>query len=195
MAFIITYLPVILAAGAAMVLFVFRNWRWNILAISLQYVAVFWLVLTVWPAGLAAVKLVSGWMAVAVLGSSIPEIDLSTSQLSTDLPEIRFRVILGLILWLIVFAITPAAGTFLPVAAPLLIGGIILIGFGLITVGMASEPMRIIFGLLSVFSGFEIIYAALESSVMVAGFLSMITLGIALVGAYLMNQTLDSNKS
>lgn len=195
MSFLISYLPVILAAGAAMVLFVFRNWRWNILAISLQYVAVFWLVLTVWPVGLAAVKLVSGWMAVAVLGSSIPEVDSSINRLSTYLPEIRFRIILGFILWLIVFAITPSAQTFLPVAAPLLLGGILLVSFGLIIVGMASEPMRIIFGLLSIFSGFEIVYAALESSVMVAGFLSMITLGIALVGAYLMNQNLEVNQT
>ncbi len=70
-----------------------------------------------------------------------------------------------------------------------------MVGFGLLIVGMASEPMRIIFGLLSIFSGFEIIYAALESSVMVAGFLSMTTLGIALVGAYLMNQSLEVDQT
>jgi hypothetical protein len=193
--FLISYLPVILAAGAAIVLFVYRNWRWNILAISLQYVAVFWLVLTVWPAGLAAVKLVSGWMAVAVIGSSIPEVDQEFNRDSPGLPEIRFRVILGFILWLIVFAIAPAAQTSLPVATPLLLGGILLASFGLLTVAMDSEPIRIIFGLLSIFSGFEVVYAALESSVMVAGFLSMVTLGIALVGAYLLNQSLEIKKT
>ena len=40
-------------------------------------------------------------------------------------------------------------------------------------------------GLLTFLSGFEILYAALENSVLVAGLLAAINLGLALVGAYL----------
>ncbi len=178
-----------------MVLYAYKNWRWNILAISLQYVAVFWLVLSVWPTGLAAVKLVSGWMAVAVLGSSIPNIDSGITYNQMKKQEIGFRIIFGLIILLIISIVGPGMRSMLPVSVPLILGGSLIIGFGLLTVGMTSHPLRIIFGLLSIFSGFEVIYAALEQSVMVAGFLSLITLGIALVGAYLLNHNQDIENS
>lgn len=40
-------------------------------------------------------------------------------------------------------------------------------------------------GLLTTISGFELMYAAVENSVLVAGLLAVVTLGLALVGAYL----------
>ena len=178
-----------------MFLFVNRNWRWNILAISLQYVAVFWLVLTVWPTGLAAVKLVSGWMAGAVLGSSIPNIDSGFISDQMNKTEISFRIIFGLIILLVIIVIAPGMISLFPVSLPLILGGSLITGFGLLIVGMASHPIRIVFGLLSIFSGFEVVYAGLEKSVMVAGFLSLITLGIALVGAYLLNHNQEVENS
>ncbi len=43
-----------------------------------------------------------------------------------------------------------------------------------------------IIGLLTALSGFEILYAAVETSVMVAGLQAIVTLGLALIGAYLL---------
>ena len=40
-------------------------------------------------------------------------------------------------------------------------------------------------GLLSFLAGFEVVYAALELSVVVAGLLAVVNLGLALAGAYL----------
>ena len=62
----------------------------------------------------------------------------------------------------------------------------ILIGIGLLHLGMTTHPMRVILGLLTVLSGFEILYASLEKLVLVAGLQAVITLGLALVGAYLL---------
>jgi hypothetical protein len=42
-------------------------------------------------------------------------------------------------------------------------------------------------GLLTVLCGFEILYASIENSILVAALLSVINLGLALVGAYLIN--------
>ena len=47
-----------------------RNWREGVIALAIQYIGVFWLVSLSWPLGLAAVKLVVGWMSGAVLGAS-----------------------------------------------------------------------------------------------------------------------------
>jgi hypothetical protein len=41
-------------------------------------------------------------------------------------------------------------------------------------------------GLMTVLSGFEILYSTVESSVLVAALLAVINLGLALVGAYLL---------
>jgi hypothetical protein len=41
-------------------------------------------------------------------------------------------------------------------------------------------------GLLTVIAGFEVIYAAIETSVLVAGLLGVVNLGLALTGAYVL---------
>ncbi|PKO13595.1 MAG: hypothetical protein CVU39_18270 [Chloroflexi bacterium HGW-Chloroflexi-10] len=181
------YLPVLLAAIAAIALFSLKNGRWNILALSLQYVAVFWLVLGVWPVGLAAAKLVSGWMAGVILGGAIPE--ESVLQINQqDQKETRFRVVLGLMIVLVSFVIAPGIATTIPGPVDILIGGTVLIGIGLLQLGMTADPLRIIFGLLTVLSGFEVFYAAIENSLIVVGLLSMITLGIAFIGSFISNK-------
>jgi len=64
-------------------------------------------------------------------------------------------------------------------------GGIILIALGLLHLGLSSQAFRVVLGLLTVLSGFEILYAAVESSILIAGLLATVTLGLAAVGAYL----------
>ena len=66
------------------------------------------------------------------------------------------------------------------------LGGIILIGMGLLQIGFTNEPLFISIGLLTITSGFEIIYALIDSSVLVAGLLAIANLGIAMVGVYLL---------
>jgi hypothetical protein len=59
-------------------------------------------------------------------------------------------------------------------------------GLGMLHLGMTIQPFRVILGLLTVLSGFEALYAALESSILVAAMLATVNLGLALVGAYLL---------
>jgi hypothetical protein len=184
---IIDFAPVIFVSIASLLLLLQANWRWSIIALSLQYIAVFWMVLSVWPVGLAAVKLVTGWMAGAVLGASITGEEGLRISFKEIFQELRFRFVLGLLIILFVFLISPRINNLLPIPTPFLIGGGVLIGMGLLQIGLTNEPLRIVLGLLTFLSGFEVYYAFIERSVMVAGFLSIITLGIALMGAYLLN--------
>jgi len=57
---------------------------------------------------------------------------------------------------------------------------------GLLHLGVSNQIFRVTVGLMTVLSGFEIIYAAVESSVLVVALLAVINLGLALVGSYLM---------
>jgi len=171
-------LPVLLAGLSSLILFTNKNWRWNILALALQYVAVFWMVLQVWTLGMAVVKLIAGWMAGAILGSAVSDENM----------EQRFKIIISVIIWIIIFSVSQGIKLWLPIPDSIIIGGLILISIGILQVGISVRPIRIIFGLLTAFSGFEVLYAGVERSVLVAGFLVLITLGIALLGVLFIQQ-------
>jgi hypothetical protein len=68
------------------------------------------------------------------------------------------------------------------------IGALILIGLGLLQLGLTSHPIRVNIGLLTIISGFEIIYAVVAFSALVAGLLAGVTMGLALLGVYLIFQ-------
>jgi hypothetical protein len=64
--------------------------------------------------------------------------------------------------------------------------GMALIGFGLLKLGLNAHTFPTIISLLIALSGFEIIYAQVQSSALVAGLLAGLQLALALVGAYLL---------
>ncbi|MDO9085449.1 MAG: hypothetical protein Q7U53_04485 [Anaerolineaceae bacterium] len=179
-------LPVLLAGISSLILFTNKNWRWNILALAFQYVAVFWMVLQVWTLGLAVVKLIAGWMAGAILGSAVSDERINPEN--DNKLEQRFKIIISIIIWIIIFSVSQGIKLWLPIPDSIIIGGLILISIGILQVGMSVRPIRIIFGLLTAFSGFEVLYAGVEKSVLVAGFLVLITLGIALIGVLFIQQ-------
>ncbi len=183
---LIDILPVLLAGLSSLILFINKKWRWNILAMAAIYVSVFWMVLQVWPIGLAVVKLIAGWMAGAILGSSVKE----DSELLVEDKKVeqRFKLVIVLIIWIFSFSIMQSIKIRLPIPDPLIWGGVLLIIMGILQIGMSLRPIRIIFGLLTAFSGFEVLYAGVEQSVLVTGFLVIITLGIALVGVLFIQQ-------
>ncbi len=57
----------------------------------------------------------------------------------------------------------------------------------MLQLGFTSQSLNVALGLLTVLAGFEILYAAVEISALVAGLLAGVNLGIALIGAYLIN--------
>lgn len=72
------------------------------------------------------------------------------------------------------------------VGRPVLAGGLLLAGMGLIQLGVTADILKITFGLLTFMAGFEILYATVETSILLAGLLSIVNLGLALSGAYLL---------
>ena len=171
-----------------------RNWRMRVGALALQYVGVFWLVALSWSFGLASIKLVTGWMAGAILGvSRIGELPADRRRWPT---EWLFLALVILLVVLTTATVAPQVGGWIGNLQPSqAFGGLLLIGMGLIHLGMASRGLRVIVSLLTVLSGFEIIYAAFESSALVAGLLAVVDLGIALVGAYLLSSITEAEET
>lgn len=166
-----------------------RDWRLELGLLGLQYVGVFWLTNQHWPISMAAIKVVTGWMAIATLGITRLNLKDEKENNEQNWPQGSFfRLFVAGIIIVIVFTVAPRVEGIIPgIGLPVILGSLILMGVGMLHLGMTTQPLRVILGLLTVLSGFEALYAALESSVLVAAMLSVVNLGLALVGAYLLS--------
>jgi len=169
-------------------LLVSRDWRLELGLLGLQYLGVFWLTSLHWPISMAAIKLVTGWMAIATLGITRLNVKEAEEETKQPLPQGRlFRMFTAGIVTVIIITAAPSVEEIIPgIGLPVISGSLILMGLGMLHLGMTVQPFRVILGLLTVLSGFEALYAALESSILVAAMLSTVNLGLALVGAYLL---------
>ena len=167
-------------------LLISRNWRTSLGLLGAQYLCTFGLIGQHWPWTLAAIKLVTGWMAIAILGMTRQSTEESDDVVDEFWSQGRlFRLFAAGVIALVVVAGTVRVNDVIPgIGLPVLAGGLTLVGMGLLHLGTTSRTLRVILGLLTVLSGFEIIYAALESSIMVTAMLSVISLGLALIGSY-----------
>jgi hypothetical protein len=166
-----------------------KNWRWMTGLLALQYIGVLSLVSISWPVEIAIVKLVAGWMAAAVLFLTYDNIPDSAAETHNELgfPEIFFRGFTALLIGLSMYSLVPVAlRWFLGATHQQTLGGLLLLGLGLLQLGFFREAIRIVIGVLTVISGFEILYATLEASVLMTGLLAILNIGIAFVGAYLL---------
>jgi hypothetical protein len=188
MALTFPWIVVILLLITSTGLLIMRDWRWSILLLAVQYLGMFLLTLQHWPLGMASVKLVAGWMSAAILGmtrSSFPSQEIDEQGFW---PRGRlFRLFAAGMVLLVVWALTPTVDTIMADAGYAVTGGsLILIGMGMLHLGITSYILRVVIGLMTVLSGFEILYSAVEGSILVAALLAAINLGLALVGAYLL---------
>jgi hypothetical protein len=179
----LSFVPIVLLGASSLGLMVSRNWRWIIVSLVILYIGVFWVIASIWPVGLAAVKLIIGWTAAAVLGAS-----RSTSELEDDefsgLSGRIFRALAAGLVWVLVFSIAEPMQLWIPASLPVLQAGFMLFGLGLLHLGMTTNPLRVVVGLLTVVAGFEILYASIETSILMTGLLGVVNLGLSLVGSY-----------
>jgi hypothetical protein len=184
---VLGFVLVVLIAITAIAVLVSRDWRSVIAALGLQHLWAFLLITSSWPLELAAVKLVTGWMAAAILGFTILSVPQQLNQSSqTWQGSGAFRSIsAGLIILVVLGAAPRLAGWNPAIGDSQAAASLLLLGIGLLQIGFSSSYFRTVIGILTFFSGFEILYAAVEASILVVGLLAAVNLGIALVGTYL----------
>ncbi len=200
-----SFLAAFLVTLTAFLLLIAEDWRVQIGLLAAQYLGVFLLVALEWPMGLAAVKLIAGLIAGMVMGMamvSLParKIDAgSPAQPGWDAPGSKtssknrtgfgrlFFFFAATLVGMAIFSQVSLVTVWIPdIEPPQVWGGLILIGLGLLKLGFNLQPLAVTLGLLTVLSGFEIIYAALDATPLVAAMFGGVTLGLALVCAYLL---------
>ncbi len=190
LAAILSWIIVVLLFATSTGLLLNRDWRWDMGLLALQYLGASFLVAQHLPLGMAAAKLVTGWMATAALGMTLTALPIREEVEEEQFwPRGRaFRLFMAGMIAVLTVSVTPRIENAIPgVGMPVIAGSILLIGIGLLHLGTSFTVPRVVYGLLTVLSGFEALYAALEGSILVAALLAVINLGLGLVGAYLLN--------
>ncbi|MBL8100901.1 MAG: hypothetical protein JNM02_00070 [Anaerolineales bacterium] len=185
----ISWIAVGMILATSTTILINRDWRISLGALAVQYVSVFWLVSRHLPFVMGSVKLIAGWMVVAALGMTrLGLTDLDNEKEDTFWPRGQwFRLILIFIVALVTAGATSRIESAIPgLGFPVIAGGLLLIGTGVVHLGVTSDLLRVTLGLLTMLAGFEIIYAAVESSILVTGFLALTNLGLGIVGSYLL---------
>lgn len=190
---------VIMILLTASTLLVSRNWRLSIISLGIQYLGVFTLVAMQASLQVALAKLVAGWISCAVLGlaltgslesSSVSPLEpgrVSLNSQSVTPSGWLFRLLaVGIVGLAVSSMVSPLVGWAPEIQIEQAWGALLLIGLGLLHLGLTTQPLNVVLGLLTVLSGFEILYSAVEVSALVTGLLASVNLGLALVGAYLL---------
>ena len=194
---VVAWLAVGIIAVSATGVLLARDWRWNLGLIAAQYLGAATLASAHWPLGMAAAMLVTGWMSVAALGMTLTTLPARLEPQETSWPQGRaFRLFMAGMIFVLAAGLTPRVESFLAgIEAPVITGAILLAGIACLQLGTSSHVTRIIPGLLTFLAGFEVFYAAVEGSILVAGMLSVVILGLGLVGAYLLNLSFPEESS
>jgi hypothetical protein len=185
---IIAWVAVVIILITSVGLLVVRDWRTSIILLAVQYVAVFVLCLQHLPLGMASVKVVVGWMSAAILGMTCSGVSIPDVDEENNWPRGRlFRIFAAMMVTILIAGATPRVNLVMADAGlAVTAGSLLLVGMGLLHLGLTANTLRITMGLMTILSGFEILYTAVEGSVLVAALLAVIILGLALVGSYLL---------
>lgn len=172
-----------------------NNWRFTILCLSLQYLGCIFLISKTLPLILAASKLISGWIAGAILGMALAGLSTEESYLlgyaartkeSFFRSQSVFRLLIAGMVGLVAISLVPKFQEFIPgIEFEHSLASALMICISLIQLSLISRPFDVVIGLLIILSGFEIAYSVVETSALVIGLLAVVDLGLALVGAYL----------
>lgn len=183
---LLSWIVILLLGVTSVGILLARDWRWLIILLSVQYVGVFILTLQHWTLGMATVKVIAGWMGAAILAMTRSNAD---EEESTDrLPQGRsFRLVAAGVVGLIAASGAPRVDVLMADAGlAVSAGSLLLIGMGALHLSVTDQPLRVTVGLMTVLAGFEILYSAVETSVLVAALLAVVNLGLTLAGSYLM---------
>jgi len=171
----------IVLSGAILVL---EDRRYRLAVLAVIELIGFILIVQIWPIALALVKLISGWMGIALLSFAFIPSDIKKES-NEPIPSKIFRLMLGVFGWIIVLTSIQGLNEWLPISYTNLFIGLIFFIIGMISLSLGLKTFDIILSLLVFLQGFDIIYSSLEGSALVTSMFAVIIISICLTGSFL----------
>ena len=193
---ILQSLPIFLALIAALLNLVRRQWSLNLIALFVQFICLFPVLLKVLPLQLALIHPFTGLMVTLILYltlvgvGGIKSIDLRRPLTSGEI----FRGLAGFFLIATLRAFLPH---FQEAVFPMASSNHLFLSLGLILIGLFQlgtirEPFYLAIGVLTFLSGFELLYSELEFSYLLEALLVAVNLLLAIVGAFFIVKNAES---
>lgn len=194
---------VILVSITATGILVTQSATWMVLFLAMQTVGVFLLVSQQWPVSMALSILIAGWISAVAIGWVIfpprqaeginnrEQIQITTNSgvsliYGKAISAVLFRLLAAILVAFTMISASPAITSWITnITIPTALGGMILIGLGILQLGLSNHPIRVVIGLLTILSGFEILYSVVEISALIVGLLNLVTMSLAVLGTYL----------
>ena len=184
----------VLITGVVIVVLV--DWRWSLLALTVQYVLIGWLLIGVLEPQVAMLKILAGMIICLVLYLTARQTDRTRKARQEtfltvagrfEVPvKLAFRLLIALLAAITLLNVVNRGAINLPELVPhTTLAAVSLITMGLLTLGLTDEPLKAGMGLLTLLSGFELYYHSLEQAVTVVGFVIGIDFMVALIASYL----------
>jgi hypothetical protein len=173
----------ILSGITAGVIIVSEDHRIRLGMLALQYICVTSLVGLNLPVNIAIIKLISGWLACILLGITITQMGQNKKNMRTGVLQKGW--IFKMIAVLLVSTSAIGIGTFhffdiLGIQRVSIASTVLLVGLGILQLGLTEQPIGVGMGLLTIMSGFEILYSSLEPSLVIMALLASIHIGISM---------------
>jgi len=189
-------LPVYLALLASLLNLVRRQWTLNLIALLVQFVCLFPILLKIMPLQLALIHPFTGLMVTLILYltlvgvGGIESVNLRRRLTSGEI----FRGLAGIFLIATLRAFLPQIqqAVFPTVSGNHLFLSLGLILIGLLQLGTIREPFYLAIGVLTFLSGFELLYSALEFSFLLEALFVAVNLLLAIVGAFFIVKNAES---
>jgi uncharacterized MnhB-related membrane protein len=203
LSFLTTTPAIIGLVVTASLIVIISDWRFSLAALSVQYVLVGLLLTRLIQPQVAVLKVLIGALVCIVLyltarlvseSSEAPPSEredaedgrspLHAIRGETSLPDFAFRLLAALFVGLAVYSLSKRYP--LPeVPSDIGLACYWLASLGLLVLMLTEEPLKAGMGLLTLITGFELFYSALEHSLSVVGFLGIANFLIALAIAHL----------
>lgn len=154
-----------------------------VIAYSVVVLMVFSINIQFWTFGFALSKLITSIMAIVVM-SLAPDYGELLESSGSRTGRVFRSMGLAFCLLLVIFTLNKTTA-YLSLTVDQTLPALAILFCGFLMLGISREPFRIIIGLLTILVGFEILYGAIEQSLLVNGLLAAVFLLIAVVGSYL----------
>lgn len=188
----INLIPILILIAACIFIFIINDWRRILVAYSVIYLSAFAIFAQYWSFTFSLVKLITGLMSLVILGISINRYYTIPKRKTKS--ELVFRLVALCLIFILVAFMVYRISNYLSISLEVVFASVLLIGFGIIQLGITHEPYKLFLAILILFFGFELIFSANETSLLVNGMLAAVSMLVALMGSYIIINEFETSE-